>query len=268
MSVLRWLSALLLALAVVAGAALWLQRQAAAQLRDEIALLSAESRQLAGLRAENSKLTGAQVSAAELERLRADRAAVVQLRGEIEKLKAGVAERENALKLKPMAAAANAVLEESEPVPAPHVLPIDQLKNAGRATPLATLETILWAGTSGDFSALARTLIFDKNTATRAQEMFDGLSEAQRREYGSWQRMIAMLMAKDMPVGEALVAEVKSLDPDPITAKLNAELKDKDGETSTARFEFQKVGAQWSLKVPGKTMEHFSEVLHDAPLTK
>src|SRR5258708_7125210 len=126
MTALRWLSALLLALAIVAGAALWLQRQAAAQLRDEIALLREERGKVVRLRAENSKLTAAQVSAAELERLRADRAAVVQLRGEIEKLKAGVDDRERALKL--LAATASAVPEEREAVPAPHVLPIGQLK--------------------------------------------------------------------------------------------------------------------------------------------
>ncbi|MBI4623853.1 MAG: hypothetical protein HY736_11645 [Verrucomicrobia bacterium] len=88
MNPLRWLSALLLALACVAGASLWLQRQAAAALRDEIVLLREENRELARLRAENRRLVAAQAPAAELERLRADRAAIVRLRGEIEKLKA------------------------------------------------------------------------------------------------------------------------------------------------------------------------------------
>jgi Tfp pilus assembly protein PilN len=88
MSALRWLSALLLALAVVAGAALLLQRQATAQLRDEIALLRDENRELARLRAENKRLAAVLPVATELEQLRADRAAVVRLRGEIEKLKA------------------------------------------------------------------------------------------------------------------------------------------------------------------------------------
>ncbi len=96
MSALRWLSALLLALALVAGAALLLQRQIAAQLRDEIALLRDENRTLARLRAEHERLTAAQIPAAELERLRADRAAVVQLRAEIEQLKARTDERARA----------------------------------------------------------------------------------------------------------------------------------------------------------------------------
>jgi uncharacterized protein HemX len=87
MSPLRWLFALLLALALVAGTALWLQRQAAAQLRAEIAQLREDSRELAKLRAENQRFAAAQPPAAELARLRADHAAVLQLRSELNALK-------------------------------------------------------------------------------------------------------------------------------------------------------------------------------------
>ena len=97
MSTLRWLSALLLALAVVAGAALWLQRQEAADLRDELARLHEESRELARLRGENQRLAAALPPAVKLEDLRADRAAVVRLRGEIEKTKDNLQARERAL---------------------------------------------------------------------------------------------------------------------------------------------------------------------------
>ena len=97
MSPLRWLSALLLALAVVAGAALWLQRQEAAGLREELARLHEENRELARLRGENLRLEAALPPADKLEDLRADRAAVVRLRGEIEKTKDNLQARERAL---------------------------------------------------------------------------------------------------------------------------------------------------------------------------
>src|SRR4051812_49000207 len=90
MNRLRWLSALLLMVALAAGAALWLQRQAALALREEIAALREEQRGLEQLRAENRRLAAAQLPDAELARLRDDHAAVVRLRGEIEKLKAAV----------------------------------------------------------------------------------------------------------------------------------------------------------------------------------
>ena len=97
MSALRWLSAVLLALALVAGAALWLQRQEADNLRGEIVPLREEQRELVRLRAENQRLAAAQPEAAELARLRADRAAAVRLRGEIEKTRDGVEARERSL---------------------------------------------------------------------------------------------------------------------------------------------------------------------------
>ena len=90
MNALRWLSVVLLALALVAGASLWLQRQTAAQLRSEIALLREENRELARLRTENQRLIAAQTPETELARLRADHAAVLRLRAELDALKKGL----------------------------------------------------------------------------------------------------------------------------------------------------------------------------------
>ncbi|MDP3071542.1 MAG: hypothetical protein Q8N18_14730 [Opitutaceae bacterium] len=97
MSASRWLSGSLLALAMVAGAALWVQRQVATDLRDELALLRDDSRELARLRAENQRLAAALPPSTKLEELRADRAAVVRLRGEIEKSRDNLEKREQAL---------------------------------------------------------------------------------------------------------------------------------------------------------------------------
>ena len=93
----RWLSLGLFALAVVAGAEWWLQRQVAAQLRGEIALLRDEQRALVRLRVENQRLTAAQPPATELKTLRADHDAVGRLRDEMERTKENVQARERAL---------------------------------------------------------------------------------------------------------------------------------------------------------------------------
>ena len=87
MSASRWTSIGLLALAVVAGVGIALQRQQEDGLRQEIALLRDENQRLARLRAENAQLKAAQTPAAAVERLRADHAAVVRLRREIETMK-------------------------------------------------------------------------------------------------------------------------------------------------------------------------------------
>ncbi len=83
----------MLALAAVAGVSFALQRQSAAALQQEIALLRDNERKLALLRAENERLRAAQTPAAELERLRADRAALLRLRTEIEAMRARAEKR-------------------------------------------------------------------------------------------------------------------------------------------------------------------------------
>lgn len=88
MTTLRWSSVLLLGIAVVTAAALWLQRQEAEMLRGEIALLREERGELSKLRDENRRLAAQATPADEVARLRADRAAIGRLRSEIETLRA------------------------------------------------------------------------------------------------------------------------------------------------------------------------------------
>jgi uncharacterized protein HemX len=97
MKTLRGFVASLLALALVTGAALWLQRQAGEQLREELGLLREENRELVRLRTENRRLTADLPPTEVMAALRADHAAVVRLRGEIAALKASLLAREKAL---------------------------------------------------------------------------------------------------------------------------------------------------------------------------
>ena len=181
MSSLRWLSALLLALALAAGAAIWLQRQAAAQLRDEIVFLREQNRELARLRAENQRLAAALPPAAELEALRADHAAVVRLRGEIEKTKVNVQARERAL------------------IPPP-LIPASEWKNAGRATPAAAVETFLWAAARHDTDAVAAMLGYGGSLRQSVDGFFGALPEALRTQYGTVDRLLAEFLTKDLPL--------------------------------------------------------------------
>lgn len=93
----RFTIAILGALALVAGALLWLQRQSTEALRTEIVLLREQKAELNQVRAENARLKGALISEADLARLRADRAAVLRLRGEIERTRKDLDQQERAL---------------------------------------------------------------------------------------------------------------------------------------------------------------------------
>lgn len=255
----RWLSVPLLALAVVAGAAWWLQRQGAAQLRDEIALLRDEHRQIDALRAANARLAAAQPPAAEIDRLRADRAAVGQLRAEIEKLKTGVDERERALQAPAVAVAPPVRKEAKAPIPVLQVLPVASWKDAGEATPTAAFETMLWAGSTRNVGALSNALVLDPEAGALAQKQFEAASPAQQQEYGTPLRMLAALMAKNMPTGDVSVVNVKALDPNSISVVIDALLKDRDGSASKGKFEFVRSEGRWLLKLPAGAVEHLTE---------
>lgn len=88
MNSMRWLAGLFGALAVLAGAAWWLQTQEAEVLRGEIAMLREERGELSKLRDENRRLAAQATPVDEVVRLRADRAAIGRLRAEIETLRA------------------------------------------------------------------------------------------------------------------------------------------------------------------------------------
>jgi len=69
--------------AVALGLALGWQRLAMGPLRAELEVQRDRQTEVRGLRAEHERLRAQQVPAAELERLRADRAAIARLRGEM-----------------------------------------------------------------------------------------------------------------------------------------------------------------------------------------
>ena len=82
----QWIAVGLLVVAVVAFLRFLIERQESAVLRTEIAVLRQDEQRIAQLRAEHERLVAEKVSDAELQRLRADRAALVRLRNEINQL--------------------------------------------------------------------------------------------------------------------------------------------------------------------------------------
>jgi Tfp pilus assembly protein PilN len=91
-----WQLLALALLAITLGVVLALQRQANGELRTVIGLLREQNHEVDRLQAERSHLITAQVSAAELDKLRADHAALARLRGEMEAARARIIEMERA----------------------------------------------------------------------------------------------------------------------------------------------------------------------------
>ncbi len=86
----------LLGLTALATVGIWVEQRRAAEYRREVEQLRAEYQSLVRLESENRQLAEALPTAATLNAWRADRAAVLQLRAEIEDLKSNVERREHA----------------------------------------------------------------------------------------------------------------------------------------------------------------------------
>ncbi len=216
MTALRWLSALLLALAFVAGGALLLQRQTTAQLRGELALLRNEHRQL--------------------ERLRADRAALVRLGGEIAGVKARTDE----------------MTHTAERAPAPRVA-VSEWKNAGRATPAGTVETLLWAASRHDVDALASMLTFEAELRAPVDRFFADIPEALRTQHGTVERLVAARsLTSDLPLAAMRIVKENQTDAD--HAALVARLQNQDGISKEIPASMQRGDDGWRLAVPQKAL--------------
>lgn len=187
-------------IAVAGGvAAVWLQHQDNTQLRREVASLRDEMRAVVSVGRENA--TGAprpQVTqeTSTATRSRGEGEDFVKLREDIAALRTSTQELN---KFVQMAQAASALksMGGTESTVATKLIPVEAMKNAGRATPEAATETVLWAAAGGDVDTLSNSLIFTPTAREKADAWFAGLSEGTRKQYGTPEKVIALMIAKD-----------------------------------------------------------------------
>jgi hypothetical protein len=95
---------------------------------------------------------------------------------------------------------------------------IDQWKNRGRGTPMAAIETALWAAAGGDVNTLRSLLRVDDAVRARAQAIHDRLPEVSRALYPTAEDVIAAFTAKSIPLGDAQIVWQRQEGPDRMMA--------------------------------------------------
>ena len=246
----------IIALVAVAAAVLGWQRQTAKDLRSEIARQRAQGKERARLSAEHQRLVAAQTTAEELERLLADRTAVAQLRKEIEAMQRRV---EAVARAAPVRSAAVAEPAQAAPSIKEASIAFHLWRNAGQATSDAAFETALWAAAGGEIEALADVLALDSDARGAAVAMFARLPDAMRKELATPERLIALLTAKDVPLGSA---QIVGQFPTPVDTKVAAQLIDAEGKWKPALFSMRVDGEKWRLVVPVTVVERYAAWLH------
>lgn len=245
--------------AVATGMTLWLQRETGRQLQLELAQVGQQRAEREALAEANRKLRDARVSPEELERLRADRAAVARLRRELSEMEA--AEKNNPPP--PPAAPAPAASE-----PAPRPIPSAAWKNAGRATPAAALETALWAAVGGDIDVLASTLVLGPEARRRAEAVLAGLPPEMRVQYATPEKFAALFTARDVPLDASLTLnpikgdnENEALLRIRLTGSQTVAGKTALVESKSTLLSLRRFDDGWKLQVPEAAIEKYAAQL-------
>jgi hypothetical protein len=207
------------------------------------------AREQAELRAgqQELQLAAARARAEELDRLLAERAAVARLQAELATLRQRASET--------AAAGETRAPASVRPSLVGNVLVFSLWKNTGRATPEAAFETGLWAAVNGDIDTLTSLLVFDPEARTEAAALYGRLPESLRQEFVSPERLIAVLAAKDVPLGSATIL---NLFPAANETKVSAQIFDAEGKHKMALLSLRSDEAGWRFVVPANAVKRYA----------
>lgn len=252
-----------LAAVAVGGAAVYLQHLDNQQLRREVALLRTEVQDTArATKAQpasaDTLVTGGGTVTPSAAGSVAGAQELAELRRELAALRANTQE---IAKFAQLAQAAQAVkqMEKSSESVASKIVPVGQLKNLGRGTPAAGLETALWAATGGDVDALAGSLTFNPEGRARADQWFASLTPDVRQQYGTPEKVIALLMARDA----AGLTGMQVLGQKELTAQDTA-LRIRfasESNTKDDNLVMHRTGDGWRMLLNDKTVESMARKL-------
>jgi hypothetical protein len=237
------------------GAALAWQYRANTALRGELAALQLQVKDLSAQRAVVREDSDRALAAKNTEVANARNESRIELervRSELTALKT----RLNEMARAPQAAAAT---RPDDAVPL-KLIPMSEWKNAGLATPAATLETALWAGAGGDIDTLANTFFLGDRAKERADALFANLSEATRQQYGSPEKLLALMFAREIGVVTGMQV-LSQVDRGPEEAMLFMRVGNAEGKTKEEKLPFQLTPGGWRLQFPEKMIDKYERQL-------
>ena len=239
--------------AAVLGVGGFLQQQNLADLRDEITVLRMDVQRISRQRdpTRRQEMRVGEVAAVNLENGATDehQAELMKLRDEVAELKKTIQEASRF---------AQAARGES-PIPV-KLIPAGELKNAGRATVPAAVETFLWAAVGGDVEVVANSILLDPAAQAKAQELFARLPDAMQAQYRSPDNLVALMLAKDAAALSGMqVLGQRDLSADVVGVRVR--LANDAGQTKEQGLAFQKTSGGLLLKISVNTVDKFAQQL-------
>lgn len=141
-------------------------------------------------------------------------------------------------------------------------VPAQQWKNAGTLTPEATMETVMWSALGGEVDVLASAIGFTATARTKADAWFAGLTPQVREQYGSPEKVIALMIAKDAATlsGMEVLAQ-RELTPDNVGVRIR--VANEQGQTKDQTYLLTRNPDGWRMMMTDSVVEKFARELSE-----
>jgi hypothetical protein len=139
--------------------------------------------------------------------------------------------------------------------------PIGSLNYVGQATPLAAVESSLWAIYHGDVDKLATMIALTPDGAKAAASLFANLPEDTKARLQTSENMMALLVAYAYNAVGYQVLESNQKGDDRGTWTVQAVVQLEDGRTSRPNVTLQTSNGNWQVQFDENAVRQFATVL-------
>jgi RNA polymerase sigma factor (sigma-70 family) len=119
--------------------------------------------------------------------------------------------------------------------------------NVGRTTSAGAYETVMWASDRGDLDLLVTAFVLTDDQKKEAEATFNKLSDAQQKEYGSSEKMMALLFSSGTPTAFQVLS-VTSLRPSEEVVKVR--VWNNEGRANELELTFERHLDGWKARIP------------------
>jgi uncharacterized protein YoxC len=173
--------------------------------------------------------------------------------------------REQVAALKKQTAGITQVIKEAQAragdaAVATKLVPVNEWKNAGRATPGSTAETVLWAAAGGDVATIANAITLTDSARQKAEAIFARLSEQTRAEYGNVDNLAALMIAKDAATVTGMqVLGQRELSNDQVVVRMR--FGNEEGKTKDQALPLQRSADGWKVIITDDPIDKWARQL-------
>ena len=143
-----------------------------------------------------------------------------------------------------------------------NLVPSAAWKNAGKGSPEAAAESLLWASDSGDLEVLANSILLDAAAREKAAAILARLPASTRQTYDSPEKLVALLLVRETDARAMQVLGANTAGDD---ALVSLRLQKDDGKTKDEGYQFRRTTDGWRLVVPGKAVDKLGKKLTEPP---